>query len=318
MLGPAWFRLGDREVQPFAIAPWSDDVEPEHEKLPSLLRRLRGEWPCVPFGVAEPRFDLPPDWMPDVSSSGGYIDPRIHGFSSNSQWKPIRVDKNRIQLVVDYPEDHPIKRLVRTITASEESPALEVSLMVQSREASELPIGIHPVLRLPDSPRTAKLQFGGAPRAWTYPTTFEPGISKLQPGIRDVPLTQLPEDVTWLPLPYATEELVLVVGHQGLAMLTNVDEGYSVSLSWDPDLFPSCVLWLSNRGRDYHPWNRRFLGLGIEPIRSAFELGATVSRSRSNPLWRSGIPCTYSFSPESDFETTYSVLITETTPFPAS
>src|ERR1700730_17014155 len=87
MLGPAWFSVGGTEVQPFAIAPWSDVAGPEYEKLPPVLRRLRGEWPCVPCGGAEPRSDLPPDWKPDMTSSGGYIDPELHGFSSNSHWQ---------------------------------------------------------------------------------------------------------------------------------------------------------------------------------------------------------------------------------------
>jgi hypothetical protein len=127
-------------------------------------------------------------------------------------------------------------------------------------------------------------------------------------------LAELPEDITRLPLENSTEELVLVVGHHGSAMLTNRVENYSVSVSWDPAVFPACLVWLSNHGRDYYPWNRRFLGLGIEPIRAAFDLGVTVSRSRSNPLWKSGIPCTYGFTPEEDFETTYSIAVTERSP----
>lgn len=314
MLGPAWFGLGDREVQPFAIAPWSEEVGPEYEKLPPLMRRLRGEWPCVPFGMAEARPNPPRDWVPDESASAGYIDPDLHGYGSNAHWELMSLEAARIQLVVEYPQAHPIRRLVRTITASEESPALEISLLVQSREASDLPIGVHPTVRLPDSPRMASLDFGGSPRAWTSPTPFEPGISRLKPDVRNALLTQFPEDFTRLPFEYPTEELVLVVGHQGSARLTNRDENYSISLSWDPAVFPSCLVWLSNRGRDYYPWNRRFLGLGIEPIRAAFDLGPTVSRTRSNPLWRSGIPCTYSFSPEQDLETTYFISVTELLP----
>jgi len=314
MLGPAWFSLGDREVQPLAVAPWSDEVGPQYEKLPPLLRGLRGEWPCVPFGTAEPRPDLPRDWSPDKNGSVGYIDPDLHGYGSNARWELMHLEPARIQLVVEYPQTHPIRRLVRTITASQESPTLEISLLVQSREACDLPIGVHPTVRLPDSPRMASLDFGGSPRAWTAPTQFEPGISRLKSDVRNVLLTQLPEDITRLPLEYPTEELVLVVGHHGSAKLTNRVEAYSMSLSWDPAVFPSCLVWLSNRGRDYYPWNGRFLGLGIEPIRAAFDLGAAVSRSRSNPLWRSGIPCTYSFSPAQDLETTYSITVTELRP----
>ena len=51
MLGPAWFSIGGRTVQPFAIAPWAEDSGPEYRQLPNLLKRLRGEWACVPFGI---------------------------------------------------------------------------------------------------------------------------------------------------------------------------------------------------------------------------------------------------------------------------
>jgi hypothetical protein len=62
MLGPAWFDLGDTVVQPFAVAPWADDKGVEHERLPRILRRLRGEWVCVPFGIARSLSDLPEEW----------------------------------------------------------------------------------------------------------------------------------------------------------------------------------------------------------------------------------------------------------------
>ena len=45
MLGPARFDLDTAApVQPFAVAPWSNDTGPEFDALPALLKRLRGEW----------------------------------------------------------------------------------------------------------------------------------------------------------------------------------------------------------------------------------------------------------------------------------
>lgn len=322
MLGPAWFSLDNREVQPFAVAPWAEEVGLEYEKLPRILQRLRGEWPCVPFGMAERRADLPREWIPDESTPHSYIDPNPHGFSSNAEWKLMRLEPERIELGLDYPQYHPIRRATRMITASDDAPALQISLRVEARQAGDLPIGVHPVLRLPENPGAARLHFDTDARGWTSPTPIEPGISTLKPNVRGVPLTAVPcicaagksktEDVTRLPLDYETEDLVLIVGHHGMAMLTNHDEGYSVSLSWDPAIFPACMLWLSNRGRGYFPWNHRFLGLGIEPIRSAFDLGAMVSRNRSNPLWQAGIPCTYGFLPAQGLETMYTIAVAET------
>lgn len=53
MLAPVTFLLADgRQASPMHIAPWSSD--PEAETLPGILRKLRGEWPCVPFGYSVP------------------------------------------------------------------------------------------------------------------------------------------------------------------------------------------------------------------------------------------------------------------------
>ena len=53
MLAPVTFVLADgRQVSPFHIAPWAD--EPGSDALPGILRKLRGEWPCVPFGYSVP------------------------------------------------------------------------------------------------------------------------------------------------------------------------------------------------------------------------------------------------------------------------
>ena len=49
MVGPTVFVLPDgRQIAPFQIAPWADEAGTED--IPPILQRLRGEWPCVPFG----------------------------------------------------------------------------------------------------------------------------------------------------------------------------------------------------------------------------------------------------------------------------
>src|SRR5690242_9546807 len=48
-VGPVTFRLGDREIQPFSIAPWYD--EEIGDRYPGILRVLRGDFFCLPFGA---------------------------------------------------------------------------------------------------------------------------------------------------------------------------------------------------------------------------------------------------------------------------
>jgi hypothetical protein len=319
MLGPAWFHVDDRLVQPFAVAPWANDVGPQHEALPPLLKRLRGEWPCVPFGMPDSRENLPPAWASGIPNREDDADPHPHGYSSNAHWELNRLEPDRIELVLEYPKDHPIERLTRTICASKTSAVLVIALKVQARKAVDLPIGLHAVLYLPQACGGAHLTFSGDVQAWTLPVPLEPGISRLKPDVQGIALTRVPciaageqsetEDLTRLPLSQGTEELVLVVGTQGHAQLVHTAECHAIDLTWDPKVFPACLLWLSNRGRDSYPWNCRFLAVGIEPIRSAFDLGTAVSRHQSNPLWRAAVPCTYSFSPEHPLETSYSIAV---------
>jgi hypothetical protein len=133
--------------------------------------------------------------------------------------------------------------------------------------------------------------------------------------VRRAPLDRIPlldggfEDITRLPLPYAEEEIVLMPGVSGEAVLRNLEEEYTVALSWDARIFPACQLWLSNCGRGAYPWNSRFRALAIEPVCAAFDFGTCASRHRGNPLWRAGVPCTVSLSPDEPFETTYCIAV---------
>ena len=62
MLGLVTFRLPDGpEVSPLHVAPWADD--PQAASLPGILRALRGDFACVPFG-ADRAPDLAGDWSP--------------------------------------------------------------------------------------------------------------------------------------------------------------------------------------------------------------------------------------------------------------
>jgi hypothetical protein len=311
MLGPAWFKLGAAEVQPFAIAPWADDSGDEYRSLPKLLQRMRGEWACVPFGMERPATDLPSDWQPDIVVP---VNPHPHGWSSNAQWEASIITEESIELTLAYPPSHPVRVLRRSIRASDESPRLDISLEIEVRTPCTLPIGVHPTFRLPLTPRRALVGLGGAARAWTSPVPLEPLIARFRSDVRDVPVHQIPlidgtEDITQLPLPYTAEEIVLVRACCGRALLSNLDERYAVTLLWDPDIFPACQLWLSNRGRTSYPWRGRFLALGIEPIRAAFDLGTGVSQNRLNPLWRAGVPCAVSLSPTQPLETCYAIQV---------
>jgi len=318
MCAPANFRLDDgRMIQPFAIAPWSDnpDGDPRYDELPPLLKRLRGDWACVPFGMPETRPDLPSAWGDNHVESKG-LGQYFHGPSANLPFKLERADGGCLECRLDYPETHPIAWVRRAIRGVPGKARLEFTLEIMPRETIALPIGIHPVFRLPDVIGAAELHVaGGAIKVYTYPVDAEPGVSRLAHGrifdslqaARDK--DNAPMDLSRHPLAVVTEEVVLVGHAAGHAHLTNRADRYRVDLRWEANDFPSCNLWISNRGRTAFPWNGRHCALGIEPVAAPWDLGAAVARNAASPLRAAGVRTATEFTAGDLWTTSYSIEV---------
>ncbi len=291
MLGPVRFRLPTGAwVEPFAVAPWGDDTPERLAPLPPLLRRLRGEWPCVPFGAPEPRRDLPPDWMAGADLGAKAADRWFHGFASNHVWRLEAREPEAITLAIDYPADHPVRRLTRRI-ARGPGPSLEVTLSIAMRRAAALPAGLHPVLAVSEGSGETVIEFPTLRKAANFPVAVEP-TSVLAPGQVHPGLARFRTrdgtvlDLSRHPLARPTEELVMVEPATGEALLHRHDAGFRLRLSWDIAVFPHCLLWVSNRGRTEYPWSSRFRALGVEPIAAVFDLGEAHSANPRSPARR--------------------------------
>jgi hypothetical protein len=309
MLGPVTFLLPDgRQVSPLHVAPWFDD--PTRKDQPPILQDLRGEWPCVPFGTDGPR-TLPEGWSATGETFDGAGVP--HGHSSNAKWVFTEISPDRLTLTCDYPETHPIRRLTRTIAADPHAPALDITLTVEARRPCRLPIGLHPTLRLPATGQ-ARLDPPKFRQGCVFPLDVEPGHGLLQPGATFDGLEAVPSrdggtlSVARLPLTENTEELVQLCGVTGGFRLHHPD-GWTVTLDWDTAHFPSLLLWVSNRGRAYAPWNSRHVALGVEPVSAAFDLGPAISNA-PNPISAAGIATAQAFHPDQPFTTSYRIGVT--------
>ena len=312
MLGPIEFRVpGGRLVQPMAIAPWAGDSETEFESLPGLLKQLRGEWPCVPFGAPVAPDGLPSGWRKvDVEGAGD----EFHGYSSHNEWRLAGKPPGGLEIAIDYPRGHAIRRLHRNIIGRPGSPTVDVTLNVEARRDIALPIALHPVFRLPPQVGAAKLRTGGFAKGLVYPIPAEPGVSRFKPGgefasLGAVPAETGPVSLETLPLEFDTEELVQLCGARGQVSLENRAENYRVTLAYDPAVFPSLLLWVSNRGRKAYPWNGRHLALGVEPVCGAFDLGPAISCSPANPIAVAGYPTAVPLRGGQPFSTTYSIAV---------
>ncbi|MER8373628.1 hypothetical protein [Mesorhizobium sp. M1406] len=309
MLASITFLLADgRQISPMHIAPWSH--EPGAEALPGILRRLRGEWPCVPFGYSVPAGGWPEGWTRVMGPPE--LDEEVHGHSSNHDWAWRDSESGSLSLVLDYPKGSPVERVERTITPDQSAPAIDIEFKIAVRRACRLPIGLHPVFRLPFETGAAALELGGFDEGRTYPHDVEPGAALFARTKTFFELSAVPSrsggaiDASLLPLAADTEELLQIEGVDGVAALANHEDGYRVELSWQKEHFPSLLLWYSNRGRKAAPWNGRHVAIGIEPICSAFGLGPATALA-DNPIAQSGIATALEFSAEKPFVTRYRI-----------
>ena len=308
MLGPTLFVLPDgRQIAPFHIAPWFEGDQASDQ--PGILKRLRGEWPCVPFGAASLRAGQ--DGWP-ASDPTLEPDPFPHGFGSNHNWYWLETAADEIGLAIDYPTSHPISGLRRWVRPVTGEAAIDFCLSIKARHDCVLPIGLHPVFRLPAVTGGMRLDIT-ARAASTFPGRVDPSSifapDQLARNWHAIALTDgTILDPGAVPLSQNTEDLLQLLDIGGHAELHNLAENYRVRLDWNAEHFPDLLLWFSNFGRRHKPWNGRHLALGVEPVCSAFDLGSQISSS-PNPINRRGNPTAHVFSAREVFETRYRVTI---------
>jgi hypothetical protein len=306
MLAPALFVLPDgRQIAPFQVAPWF--CEPIAQELQGLMPRLRGDWPCVPFGFDIDRqgFD---EWPP--SRATGAID-EGHGFGANHDWTLSDDSPGALSLFIEYPQAHPIASLDRRITPDPTGPAVDIELTVHPRRDCRLPIGVHPTFRLPATPGSFEIELDAGTDVATFPGDLD-ASAIFEPG-RFAPAAAIPlkrggtRDIRRVPFDEQTEELVQVLRGSGVTLGNHV-ERYAINLAWSADEFPSFLLWFSNRGRQLDPWRGRHLALGVEPVCSAFDLGTAISSS-PNPLNARGIRTAQDFVAGKSWTARYRIAV---------
>ncbi|WP_104399611.1 hypothetical protein [Vibrio penaeicida] len=314
MIGPSVFILPNgKQVSPFYIAPWYD--EKIDAAVDNLTKHIRGEWPCVPFGYPMPLEHFPSEWQ-DVLDENETID-FVHGYGSHHHWTFDPTSDNEISMHIDYPGDHDIARLSRTIRPDPNAPALDIRLSIKARRPTCQPISLHTCLRLPEQTKRAKIVAGEFMKGHTHPSVVLPGSEQFHSDRVFTNLEQVPHvnggviDASRIPFQHDIEEVMQLEQTNGVAALHYLDENWKVNLTWNNKILPDLLLWYSNRGFKADPWNGRNLCLGLEPVCSPFGLSPNTAQ-HPNPYEKNGSPTCVNIDPDSTLHIDYRIEVSST------
>lgn len=234
---------------PLHNAPWRDEpaVQDDPELAPSI-KRLAGDFLCMPFGNDE--------------VNGG----PIHGPTANAAWEVVAQDAAtaRFALSTDVFGAH-VSKEIRLV-----GPCLLQTHVVEGG-SGDITFAHHPMARMAEGGR---LSFSPKRAALTDPMPQYEGRNLWS-------LNQLRGDLhldcedgsQWnlgtYPAGHAVEDFCILAEARGSALgwtclMRNAEDDMLIVLK-DAAVMPITMMWISNGGRDFSPWNSRHTGvLGIE------------------------------------------------------
>ena len=282
MMAPVtFFADSPRPIQPYYIAPWWN--EGCGAEVPNLLRTLRGDFFCVPFGGNEAPYQgiqYPP-----------------HGQSANEEWTLeglIRTDAGEA-LELTQRQSARAGTLRRTLATLHGQSVVYARGEMLGMTGPMCP-GYHPNLFVPDEAGQGFLSFAPHAHAHTYLHPTErpegKGYSFLRPDTAIEDLRRCPTitgetaDLTRYPARRGYEDIFMLSAPADLALgwtaLAVPSRGYVWFSLKDPRVLASTLVWMSNGGRHFAPWNGRNVNcLGLEEITAFFHEGLAASASEN-------------------------------------
>ncbi len=287
------FTLADgRSIRPMHTAPWHDEALPVD--TPPMIRMLRGDFFCAPFGAND--------------IMGG----EAHGASANGRWLRRDSDRDWVEAALD--------ETILGATLTKRVSLRPGEAMIYQRHTftggdGRIPVAHHAMLyaRYP-------LKIAFAPRIFAGTA---PGAIEVPPAGRSLlaypqEITDLTAaataagstvDLTTYPGPHGYEDVWMLVADAKPSFAwtapTCADEGWVWFGLKNPRVLPSTIIWMSNGGRNYAPWNGRHdRVIGLEEVCSYFHLGHAASTA-DNPFSARGIPTTVTLRPDEPLSISY-------------
>ncbi|MEM1360424.1 MAG: hypothetical protein AAGF94_01765 [Pseudomonadota bacterium] len=268
------FVSGERRIEPLHTAHWVGGGEIPDD-IASVEQDLAGDFFCAPFGQSD-LVDAPP-----------------HGWSANSHWTITRLEPDEVALSLDTSVMG--ASIHKALRLSRNAPLLYQTHTIDGGQGS-LTVAHHPMVHVTGRGRL----FASPKRAALSPDTpLEPGRNALACPARTTDMRTFPAsdgrsiDLSHLPIARSCEDFVTLVEDKasllGWTAVLREEEDDIVFFLKDPRVLPVTMLWHSNGGRDYAPWNGRHIGvLGIEDGCTAGAAGHKAALT-SNAISREGV-----------------------------
>ena len=303
-LGPVTFDRKGRKLQPYSVAPWAEErIDPS---LPPIIKVLRGDFFCLPFGG-------------NVTPFGREKHP-VHGETSNARWQFRSLETRAGRRCLHLRLNTKVRpgRVDKRIWLVEGQNAVYTQHVV-SGMSGPMNLGHHAMLKFPDAPGSGLVSTSRFVYGQVFPQAFElpenRGYTWLKPGAEFKSLEQVPSitgestDLTRYPARRGFEDLVMLVNDVeapfAWTAVSFPKERYAWFALKDPRILRGTVFWLSNGGRHYPPWNSRHVNvMGLEEVTAYFHLGLAES-TRTNPISKKGFPTCLALNPRKPLVVSY-------------
>ncbi len=303
-LAPVTFFLGRRAIRPFSVAPWWNEAPLRH--TPDILRVLRGDFFCMPFGGNSKTFR-------------GEQHP-LHGETANNRWQLAGFSSRRDAVTLRLK----LRSRVRSGVVEKRITLVPGHTVVYQEHvisgmSGPMNFGHHAMLKFPDRPGAGRLSTSALIHRQTFIEPVEDpalrGYSLLKPAAVFEDLAAVPTitgetaDLSRYPARRGFEDIVLLAADPSLTFAWTAvafpEEGYVWFSLRNPRVLASTLLWMSNGGRHYPPWNGRHVNvMGVEDITGFFHCGLAES-AKPNELSRRGVKTHHVLKSQEPFAVRY-------------
>lgn len=278
------FTVGTRDI--LHTAHWVGTETSKTAHAP-VDEHLAGDFFCAPFG------------------GSGIADVPPHGWTANSEWSPMLRAENDDMAVMKLVLNRDVfgARITKELRVVAGHPVLYQEHVISGGQG-DLTFAHHPMVHLLAG---GHIGFSAKKSAITPEAPLEDSHRFAYPA-RATDLSRFPAadggdvDLHRYPSETGQEDFVTLVEDEGQAFgwtaVTRFAEDDIILFIKDPRVMPITMLWQSNGGRTYAPWNGRHSGvLGIEDGCCAG--AATLAQAAGdNPIAREGVATTLPLRPD--------------------